>query len=126
MDEDTEQFQNDLLESVRQMRSNQVARRTSVPVSPVVEARQAVGVSQSKFARMLGVSTRTLQEWEQGRRKPSAAAATLIEIAKQHPRVVIRALRNRPDLAQAADVHTVRALRVAKPTAATHRRASGD
>jgi putative transcriptional regulator len=42
-------------------------------------------MSQSAFAKLLGVSVRTLQEWEQGRRKPSGAAQTLLTIAQRHP-----------------------------------------
>ncbi|MEW5864239.1 MAG: helix-turn-helix domain-containing protein [Pseudomonadota bacterium] len=45
-------------------------------------------MSQSQFARLLGVFVRTLQEWEQGRREPSAAARTLIKVAEKHPKVV--------------------------------------
>jgi putative transcriptional regulator len=43
------------------------------------------GLSQSAFAALLGVSVRTLQDWEQGRRKPSGAAKTLIKVAELHP-----------------------------------------
>ena len=46
------------------------------------------GLSQTEFAKLLGVSVRTLQEWEQGRRKPSGAAKKLIEIAERHPDVL--------------------------------------
>jgi putative transcriptional regulator len=49
------------------------------------EVRAKVGMSQSAFAKLLGVSVRTLQEWEQGRRKPSGAAQTLLTIAQRHP-----------------------------------------
>lgn len=42
-------------------------------------------LSQAEFAKLLGVSVRTLQEWEQGRRAPSGAAATLLRIAARHP-----------------------------------------
>jgi len=47
-----------------------------------------VGMSQSEFARLLGVSIRTLQDWEQGRREPSGAARMLLRIAVQSPDVV--------------------------------------
>jgi putative transcriptional regulator len=47
--------------------------------------RAKVGLSQSAFAKLLGVSVRTLQEWEQGRRKPSGAAQSLLSIAQRHP-----------------------------------------
>ncbi|WP_342665962.1 helix-turn-helix domain-containing protein [Halotalea alkalilenta] len=48
-------------------------------------ARQRVGASQSEFAKLIGVSVRTLQEWEQGRRGPTGAARTLLRVAVQHP-----------------------------------------
>lgn len=66
-----EQFQNDLLASVRQMKAGKAARVTAVEVSAATEARNRVGMSQGEFAKLLGVSVRTLQDWEQGRREPS-------------------------------------------------------
>ena len=47
-----------------------------------------MGISQHDFALLLGVSIRTLQDWEQGRREPTGAARTLIRVAEQHPRVL--------------------------------------
>lgn len=88
MDKEMEQFQNDLLESVRQMKKGKAARVTQVTLSPTSEVRAKVGMSQSAFAKLLGVSVRTLQEWEQGRRKPSGAAQTLLTIAQRHPEVL--------------------------------------
>ena len=55
-------------------------------------ARQALGYSQSQFAAMLGVSKRTLENWEQGRSSPSGAAQTLIKIARNEPQAVRAAL----------------------------------
>jgi putative transcriptional regulator len=46
------------------------------------------GLPQSAFAKLLGVSIRTLQDWEQGRREPSGAAKTLITIAERRPEVL--------------------------------------
>ena len=83
-----EQFQNDLLASVRQMKTGTAARVTAVEVSAATEARTRVGMSQSEFAKLLGVSVRTLQDWEQGRREPSGAAKTLLRIASQNPEAV--------------------------------------
>jgi len=88
MDKEMEQFQNDLLVSARQMKADQSARVTEVPVSPIVSVRNAVGLSQTHFATLLGVSVRTLQEWEQGRRSPSGAAKTLLRVAEKHPDVL--------------------------------------
>ncbi len=83
-----EQFQNDLLASVRQMKAGKAARVTVVEVSAATEARNRVGMSQGEFAKLLGVSVRTLQDWEQGRREPSGAAKTLLRIASQNPEAV--------------------------------------
>ena len=54
----------------------------------VIAARAATGLSQAAFAKLLGVSVRTLQEWEQGRKIPSGAAATLLKVAARHPEVL--------------------------------------
>jgi len=85
MDKEMEQFQNDLLKSVRQMKTGRAARETKAAVSPIAAARNASGLSQAMFAALLGVSPRTLQDWEQGRRQPSGAAKTLLRVAEQHP-----------------------------------------
>ena len=61
-----EQFQRDMLTSVRQMKGGKAARVTEVKLSAAAEARAKVGVSQNAFAQLLGVSLRTLQDWEQG------------------------------------------------------------
>lgn len=78
----------ELLESVRDMKQGRAARKTEVELPAVAEARNRTGLSQQEFARLLGVSKRTLQEWEQGRRQPSGAARTLIRIAERHPEML--------------------------------------
>jgi len=73
-----------LLESIRQMN----AGLGTVVYSPIIAARQNSGLSPAQFAALLGVSVRTLQEWEQGRRQPSGAAKTLLRVAQRHPEVL--------------------------------------
>ncbi|NHR06801.1 helix-turn-helix domain-containing protein [Chromobacterium haemolyticum] len=75
----------ELLESVRQMKADQAARRTQVTPTLAAQARLQMGMSQTEFAALLDVSKRTLQEWEQGRRMPTGAAQTLLRVAVQHP-----------------------------------------
>jgi len=89
MDKEMEQFQKDLLDSVRQMKAGKGARKTQVALSPIAEARSRLGMSQSELANLMGVSTRTLQDWEQGRRKPSGAAQTLLRVAIAHPEALL-------------------------------------
>jgi len=76
------------LDAVRSIKAGKVGHVETVQLLPVVEARQKTGLSQSRFAELLGISVRTLQDWEQGRRKPSRAAMSLIQIAKQRPDVL--------------------------------------
>ena len=76
----------ELLQSVREMKAGQV----HIVSSPVIEARRKTGLSQSQFATLMGVSVRTLQGWEQGRREPTGAARVLLRIAEKNP----DALRN--------------------------------
>jgi putative transcriptional regulator len=76
------------LNAVRSIKTGKVGHVETVQLLPVVEARQKAGLSQSRFAELLGISVRTLQDWEQGRRKPSRAAMSLIQIAKQRPDVL--------------------------------------
>ncbi len=85
MDKELKQFQEDLIQSVRQMKSGQAARTTEVELSAAAQARAKVGLSQSDFAELLGVSLRTVQDWEQGRRNPTGAAQTLLRVAAKHP-----------------------------------------
>ncbi len=78
----------ELLESVREMKAGRAAKIHKVDIAPVVSARMKSGLPQSAFAKLLGVSIRTLQDWEQGRRTPSGAAKTLIAIAERRPEVL--------------------------------------
>ena len=57
--------------------------------SPPQEIRARMKLSQSAFAGLMGVSLRTVQDWEQGRRKPSGPAEALLRIAEQKPEVFL-------------------------------------
>lgn len=83
------QFQADLLQSVREMKARNFARSTDVPVTDALQARAKLDLSQSQFAKLLGVSVRTLQEWEQGRKKPTGAAQTLLRVAVCSPQALL-------------------------------------
>lgn len=88
--ESTRDIEAELIESARQMSEG----KTSVAYSPVISARKASGLSQAQFAVLLGVSVRTLQGWEQGRRQPTGAAKTLIAIAQKNPQILADLLAN--------------------------------
>lgn len=90
-DEALEAFESslDVAAELRKSVKEMIAKRgAKVEVSSVVSVRIKSGLSQSQFAGLLGVSVRTLQEWEQGRRSPSKAAQTLISIAERRPEVL--------------------------------------
>jgi putative transcriptional regulator len=73
----------EILEGLRQLKKGDVGRVVTLP--SVAHIRERTGLSQAKFAALLGVSVRTLQEWEQGRRAPSGAARTLLMVTAKDP-----------------------------------------
>jgi len=73
----------EILEGLREIKRGEVGRIVNVP--DVASIREKTGLSQSRFAALLGVSVRTLQDWEQGRRAPSGAARTLLMVANRNP-----------------------------------------
>src|SRR5262245_64023061 len=88
-----------LVASIRQagkIRRGEAApsRVTKFRAVDVKAIRQRLGQSQTEFARMIGVSVATLQNWEQGRRKPEGPARALLRVAAENPEVVARALAN--------------------------------
>jgi putative transcriptional regulator len=84
----------ELLEAAADMQAGRVGRVTVVRrrgqavESPVARVRIMARLSQARFAALLGVSPRTLQDWEQGRRKPTGAAKTLLRVAERYPDVL--------------------------------------
>jgi putative transcriptional regulator len=86
-----------LVESVRQagrIRRGEATPSRVVEFAPVdVKAvRRRLGISQSQFAQMIGVSVSTLQNWEQGRRRPEGPARALLRVAAVNPEAVAAAL----------------------------------
>jgi putative transcriptional regulator len=65
-------------------------RPPEVGAGELTKLRLGAGMSQAVFARVLNVSTKTVQSWEQGSRKPSQAALRLIQLFRQNPAVVLR------------------------------------
>jgi putative transcriptional regulator len=78
----------EILLGVRDIKAGRIGRRYTTESYPIVRAREKSGLSQAEFAQLLGVSIRTIQDWEQGRREPNAAAKTLIKVAELHPSVL--------------------------------------
>ncbi len=77
----------EILNGIRELKRGKTGRVVNIP--PVAEIREKTGLSQTRFAALLGVSVRTLQDWEQGRRAPSGAARTLLLIADKKPEALV-------------------------------------
>ena len=60
----------------------------------VQSIRKKYGLSQDKFAQLLGISVGTLRNWEQGRRKPEGPARVLLRVAEKHPNAVLDAVHH--------------------------------
>ncbi|MBI3923031.1 MAG: helix-turn-helix domain-containing protein [Armatimonadetes bacterium] len=85
----------EILEGIREIKAHKAGQRCLRTHSlkrpaPPQTIRAKLHMSQAAFAGLLGVSLRTLRDWEQGRRKPSGPAEALLRIAEQHPEVLIR------------------------------------
>ena len=105
----------ELLEAVRELRAGKMGRTTTFEPLPdgsvrrtvtasdgtlekqevltgpqwqLMAARMRSGMSQAEFARATGISVRTLQEWEQGRKVPSGAAQSLLKLVSRHPELL--------------------------------------
>jgi putative transcriptional regulator len=82
----------EILDGLREIKAYKAGKKelntyTLSEPSPPQVIRNKLKLSQSAFASLMGVSTRTLQDWEQGRRKPQGPARSLLRVAEQHPEV---------------------------------------
>src|SRR5437763_17113639 len=73
----------EILQGLRQLKRGENGRVINIP--DVASIRAKTGLSQAEFAKLMGVSVRALQDWEQGRRAPSGAARTLLLVANRNP-----------------------------------------
>ena len=94
-DEDFEK----LVTSIKQMRAMMKGedvphKRTSYPATDVKALRKRLHLTQEKFAAMIGVSVRTLQNWEQGHREPEGPAKALLRVVALRPEAVLEALHS--------------------------------
>jgi putative transcriptional regulator len=78
----------EVLDGVKEIKAGGGKRKTVEPKSHVVNVRLKSGLSQAEFAAALGVSKRTVEQWEQGRREPSGAALALLRIVDRHPEML--------------------------------------
>jgi putative transcriptional regulator len=78
----------EMIDSLREIKAGGGRRYRFTAPREILEIREGVGVSQANFARMLGISLRTLQDWEQGRRRPNQAAQSLLAVAAKRPDVM--------------------------------------
>lgn len=84
----------ELMDSIKQggeiLRGNLKPTRVFNFANPDVKAiREQYGLSQNKFAKLLGISVSTLRNWEQGRRKPEGPARILLSVAAKHPEAIL-------------------------------------
>lgn len=94
-----EELFEELLQSVREggeiLRGRRKPSRVSRVDEPDVRAvRERYGLSQPKFAALMGISAGTLRNWEQGRRKPEGSARILLRVVAKHPEAVLDAVRS--------------------------------
>ena len=87
----------DLVQSLKEAKaiakgSKKASRRFEVMAPDVKAVRERIGLSQSEFARLMRVSVKTLQNWEQHRRNPTGPAAALLTIVSTAPEVALQSL----------------------------------
>lgn len=79
-------YADEFRDTLNQLKNGELAKVRVT--SPITETRQRVNLSQPKFAEKLGISVNTLRSWEQGLRKPSGAAKTLLELLYRKPELI--------------------------------------
>jgi putative transcriptional regulator len=77
--------------AIERGRANPSRRFEVKEPNDVLRVRTRLGISQSRFAKLLGISENTLQNWEQGRRRPTGPAKVLLKVVARHPEVVLEA-----------------------------------
>jgi putative transcriptional regulator len=84
------ELENSINEGGKILRGNKKASRVFDFENPDPKMiRENLGLSQSKFAKLLGINLSTLQNWEQGRRKPEGPAKVLLNVAAKHPEAIL-------------------------------------
>jgi len=86
---------NEALKYARGEKADVIVHRVVVRDSDAREARHKLGLSQREFAAVIGTGVGTVRKWELGTRRPSGAARTLIEVIKNEPKAVRRAIAKR-------------------------------
>ena len=87
-DEIRELTERDFARAMPRKQRERILRGRIVAGEDVVALRGFVGLTQTQFARALGISVHTLRNWEQGRRSPEGPALALLRVAARHPRVL--------------------------------------
>lgn len=113
----------ELLESVREgaevLRGEKKASRSfSIGEPDVRDVRDRFGLSQPKFAALMGISVGTLRNWEQGRRQPEGSAKVLLRVVARHPEAVLDSVAGAPN-------HSLQPTRPLRRASSTHRGARG-
>ena len=87
MNEKNRNIGQEILSGLQEIKRGEHGHVITVP--DIAQTRAKVGLSQTQFAQLMGVSVRTLQDWEQGRRRPSGAARTLLMVADKNPQAIL-------------------------------------
>lgn len=101
----------ELLTSVKQgaeilKGTKQPSRTFEFPETEVRALREQFGLSQDKFADLVGISVGTLRNWEQGRRKPEGPARVLLRVASRHPEALLDIGREQTKRAERTLAHS--------------------